>query len=332
MVFDDGWFRENQSWIIKLINHKNRLVKLWFRHCLRIDYKFAYETTVVYPCHTMYRDEFGKLHGNFRTYDKYARRMFFAFRPLWIALHILDNYILPVVAPQLNFGFDTLPTKYPAASNAGTTCDGYVTRDVGTEETFATIRAGAGTAFAASATTIIGGALSSGGTSGYYYAIRRAFYSFDTSPIGAGKTISAEVFSLRGTDYAIGLGATGLSLCAVAGSGAPNTLAASVYGLLGGTKFAEITSSAWSVAGYNAFTFNADGITDASMTGITKIGTKLGWDVDNNFTGTWGADTTSSFTNRSADYTGTTSDPKLDITYATAASGITFIPYIMAMI
>src|SRR3990167_6904029 len=82
----------------------------------------------------------------FRTHDKYSKRLYFAFKPLWYILHALDWAMLDRIeyAARFSFGFSTL-TQYPGSIGAGNKMDGRFSR-TGIDEAWATIIAGAGTA------------------------------------------------------------------------------------------------------------------------------------------------------------------------------------------
>jgi hypothetical protein len=145
---------------------------------------------------------------------------------------------------------------------------------------------------------------------------------FDTSSIGSGKIVSAATLSLFGTTKANALGDPSIDI--VSSSPASNTtLAASDYGNLGSTSFANIAYASWSTSGYNDFSLNAGGISNISLTGVSKFGSRLGWDTANSFTGTWAGASTSALRCNQADASGTANDPKLVVTYSLPAADLT---------
>ena len=65
-----------------------------------------------------------KVTAEFRTHDKFGKRLYYAFKPLWHLFHIWDLGF--GWQPNWNLGFDTL-TVYPAAG-ANSPVDGGVGR------------------------------------------------------------------------------------------------------------------------------------------------------------------------------------------------------------
>lgn len=77
--------------------------------------------------------------------------------------------------------------------------------------------------------------------------------------------------------------------------------------------------------GYNNFTLDANGIANVSLTGISKFWTRLNWDTDNSFGGTWSSNKSSYYNSYLADQTGTSNDPKLTITYTLPIANNNFL-------
>jgi len=138
--------------------------------------------------------------------------------------------------------------------------------------------------------------------------------TFNTSSIGAGATNLSAVLSIRGSLKSEGLGANEIH---IAGStqASNNSLAISDFQNVGRTSFASIAQASYSTAVYNDFSLNASGITNINKTGVSKFSAQLGWDLNNNFTGTWVSDADTLIRSYDADSAGTTNDPKLTITY-----------------
>ena len=110
----------------------------------------------------------------FRTHDKFGKRIFYAFKPIWYLFHLWDM----VWYPNFNLGFDTA-TFYPAAG-AASPVDGVVARH-GIDEAFATIRAGAGTISSATDADAQASRLTASATTNQYSLLRRGIFLFDTS-------------------------------------------------------------------------------------------------------------------------------------------------------
>jgi hypothetical protein len=132
-MFDKEWFEKHQSKLTFLLNHW--LFKYYFRFSMRIhksckfnEYidKIETHTFRVSLAENKYRSEF-------YTDNKFSKRMYFAYRPIWWMLHFLDWLIQRTINPEFSFGFDTL-TVSPQHGNNLTTCDGYVVRNVPTSQ------------------------------------------------------------------------------------------------------------------------------------------------------------------------------------------------------
>lgn len=239
--------------------------------------------------------------------NEFALRLQSVFYPIWITFHIWDIITRPI--PQLNLGFDTL-TVYPDASSGSDSVDGWVNR--AGDESFSSIRTGAGT----------GSSPTSGGngcflqaslTSNQYIDLGRNIFTFKTSSLTSGATISAAVLSLYGNGKYDGLGSPALHVCATTPT-AVNNLQNSDYGQFGSTSFANVTYANWANS-YNDFTLSAGGISNINKSGVSCFGSMLSWDILNNTTGlTWGGSNT--FTQivcRFSDYG--SNKPKLVVTY-----------------
>lgn len=178
---------------------------------------------------------------------------------------------------------------------------------------FATVRAAAtGTVSNTNATELYG--FYEGGASD---ELHRGFFHFDTSAIPDADTISAATFALVQTSSFVGTPEGGL----VQSSAASDTsLATTDYNDLGSTEGATrltITSGAT-----NTWTLNSTGLTWISKTGYTKLGLRLGRDIDNSDPGT----TPHYFRMYASEQTGTTNDPVLVVTHASSAVTPTSFP------
>ncbi len=207
-------------------------------------------------------------------------------------------------------------TVYPDAGSGSTTVDGTVER--GTDGTWSEVRDGAGTAVTTT-NSFYGTWLGCKGTTNVWDGIRRCIFTFDTSGLGAGASISAAILSLYGFNKDDNWGNQSARLTASTPA-ADNNLANDDYGQVGATAMAsDIAISAWSTSGYNDFTLNASGISNISKTGISKFGLRLASDADNSAP-TWSSYNAAQAYHYFADYTGTTRDPKLVITYTTGGT------------
>ena len=160
------------------------------------------------------------------------------------------------------------------------------------------------------------------------FNICRGFILFDTSAIADTDTIDSGTLSIyysakfetlaSGADAYIGY---------VSSNPASNTaIAATDIDTLGTTEYCsgnDITGI--STAAYTDNALNATGISAVSKTGVTKIGMRVGYDLNNNNPG-WSGSKNVGCRAYSADTSGTSSDPKLVIVHT--ASAAAFVPKI----
>lgn len=226
---------------------------------------------------------------------------------------VIENDINPL---EGSVGETTL-TAYPDASSGSTTVDGYVRRN-GVNETYATIKAGAGTNSGTTGTAGSFFATQSTTTSNQFQANLRSIFTFDTSDITDGATIDSATFSLYGSSKGNDLNwsAADASLAVVGVSPANNNdIANADYGNFGSTRFAtDLAQASISTTGYNDISLNASGLAIISDTGITKLGVRSAADLDTASPG-WVSDKYTNVNGVFADTAGTTSDPKLVVNY-----------------
>lgn len=267
-----------------------------------------------------------KLKTEFRTHNKFAKRLFYSFKPLWYLIHGWDM-IANQVKPAWNLGFDTV-TAYPSAG-AASPADGVVGRGSGLDESLATITAGAGLYGNPTSANIAITLITASTTSNQFGNLRRAIAGFDTSSIDDAATISSAVLSFYGTGQANGLGSDDIHICASTPAADDNIVAAD-FSQLASTSFGSIAYGSWSTVAYNDFTLNANGISNVSKTGLSKFGARLGWDINNSFTGSWVSTAETRFNSYLADQAATTNDPKLVVTYSVGGSGFINVPILGA--
>lgn len=316
MVFDKNWFVKHQNILLFLLN--TPLIRVWFRWLLKINgnrSSVGKRRIIKIEPNAIWWKYGRQYQTEFRTHNKFSKRLYYGLYPLWMTFHLWDFLTKPI--PALNLGFDTL-TAYPAAG-ANSPVDGRVYRGPVSED-FATIRAGAGsTASATDASESYVYLQSDGAT---YSFLVRSYFLFDCSSIPLANTISSAILSLFGTAKANGLGAAEIDIVASTPA-ATNTLATTDYGNIGSTPFASITYADYSTADFNNFSLNASGIANISKgSGISKFGARLNWDTDNSFGGAI-ANAVSSFSGYYADQADTTNDPKLVVTHSSSGGLLT---------
>lgn len=256
--------------------------------------------------------------AEFHTAPKYANRIRHSWNEFCEALRFqpqldfLTNSPIAISSRRYLTG-----TFYPEPNPGTTSCDGYAGRD-GFDESFGTMRGGAGSGSSASDTADYM-QLESSATSNQYRSFYRSFYLFDTSSIGSGNTVTSGTISLYGSSS---IDHFSQSVCIVSTTPASNTTI--VNGDYSNTSTTEqsstrITLASWSNSGYNDFTLSATGIASVSLTSITKFGGKLSGDLDNTAP-TWSSSLNARARAIQADTAGTTTDPKLVIVYTLPVS------------
>lgn len=314
--FDNAFFRRHQKTLLWLLNTPG--LRTWFRWLLRIEYQGKIEA--ISP-NAIWYDWDGQLEvtAEFRGYDKYAKRLYHAFKPFWYLLHVWDTAVANKLVPQWNAGFDSI-TVYPAAGQ-NSPVDGHVYRSVGSPgEGWTTLTAGAGNGVSDTDTNLYAYAQATS-TSNQFDVIFRSIMCFNTSAIGSGSTVTAAVLSLYdASNRNNGLGSDDIHICASTPT-SDSILSATDYSRLGSTSFASIGYASISVGAYNDFTLSASGRANVSKTGVSRFGLRLGWDITNSFTGVWASNAATYNLFRSADYgSDTTFDPKLVVTYTAGAA------------
>lgn len=317
LAFTPDWFARHQTILLWLCNAP--IIRRWFRWVLRAEIPAGARVVALRPDSITYggrvlADGRVELTTDFRMHWKFSKRLYQAFKPLWWALHCWDWLVADRFLPELSYGFDTL-TCYPAAGN-NSPVDGIAAR-FNVNSTLNLLRTSAGTY---SSTTDNPFLLLSVGGSGtdLFFGLYRFIACFDTSPLTSGASISSAVLSLYGrSGSSNGLGSNDIHIVASTPASTAS-LSASDYNQLGSTSFANIAYGSWNGAAYNDFTLNSNGIANISKTGISKFGAILGWDLNDSFTGTWVAFGTTGYNFEGSDTSGTSSDPKLVITYTVA--------------
>lgn len=216
---------------------------------------------------------------------------------------------------------DTTETFYPSPDAAATTIDGVVSRLTVSGESWASLQGGNGTT-QNSTNTSMDALLTSDSTSNEYTLIQRPILLFDTSSLPDTATITSAALKLyvqsvsdEFTD----------SIVAVASSPASNTaLAASDYQTMGSTALSSAVSLlSLTTSAYNSLALNATGISAISLSGITKLGVRLERDRANSEP-TWHSVGTDRVTFTSADDSGTSQSPYLEVTYSGGGMAVLF--------
>lgn len=211
-------------------------------------------------------------------------------------------------------------TAYPVAGS-NSPVDGETGRaDGGVNESFASIRAGAGNTFS-NTTQAPYIQLRASAITDQYNGLYRDHFMFDTSAI-AGRTVTSAIlyFTVEGKQEGLGYTTPDTDLYLVASTAAAtNTLAASDYGQVGTTSFGQIAQADITADNvtYNALTLNASGLAGISTTGITKLALRIGADFNNATAPAWSSGDRVFVVVNHADIGGadTSKDPKLVVDY-----------------
>lgn len=331
MVFSKEWFKKHNKTLCWFANAP--IIKYWFRWLLRIhkDIPWNEKISEIMPNAFTYEKKLiltkdglrWKQTTDFRTHEKFGKRLYYGLKPFWYLLHFWDWSTS--IQPALNCGFDTL-TVYPDAGTGNTTVDGTVSGwDSSTEKTWSWLVSASGKCAYATFDSLSVSATA--GETGWY-GLSRGIFTFDTSSITSSGTISAAKISLYKRDKLDQNNWQPDIDIYTSSPASNNNLQASDYSQIGTISQTgnPITYSAWG-EGYNDFTFNATGRGNISKTGISKFGIRnANYDVANIEPTHPGSVSSFILGAWSSDYTGTTRDPKLVVTYTLPS---TFIPRTM---
>jgi hypothetical protein len=314
-VFNSDWFKSHQSSLLSWLNGSWLKRKL-SRHAFRIE---AIEPiTEIAPSHYVVKLNDTQRRADFRTHPKYAKRLYYSLIAYWWFLHFLDWAFLDRWVPQYSFGLSFL-SVLPADGEGGATCDGYAARVVTAGASLTSARTGNGTSQSNTTTAGVGVRITCHADTDKYYAIRRAGFSFNTATIGDWDTIDAASLNLYSTDtyHANTYDTVDSSLNVVSFTPAnPGTLATGDYNSFGTTIYSTVSYADFTVSnGSKPFTINASGRAALiNKTGISVLGLRVGSDISG--TGiTWKTGADIAIGVRWVDYTGTGSDPYLDVSY-----------------
>lgn len=313
-VFSKNWFALHQK---KLLWFANTSVG---RYVLRVHGKRSSvgknKITQILPNAILWEEK-GELKAEFRTHNKFAKRLYHAFKPAWYLIHFLDWLFLDRFswANRFSFGFLTL-TVFPDADPETTTVDGSVRNIQLIATGWATILAATdGTDTNDNGTSFFISRCQENGTE---LACTRSIFVWDTSSLTADAKISGAVASV----YITAVSASSAYTTRFTSSTPASSTAVGVadYDQIGtGALADDLLSSSATTSAYNDFTLNATGLLDVNPVGNSSFGFR---DLDHDINGTEPAAAEDyRITVRSADFAGTTSDPKLVVTYSFGGGG-----------
>jgi hypothetical protein len=313
MVFDKAWFEQHQKVLLFFVN--TWIGKLFFR--IYNDVPKGKKIIKLLPnCYT-WKNENGSFTTDFRTHDKFGKRLYYGLKPVWHVMHFLDWLFLDKYVVRWSFGFATL-TVYPVAG-ANSPIDGFVRASEPSGVSFSTLTGHSGTISGDDTTGGENAFLSAHSTTNLYDFLSRSIYVFDTSSLpDSDYAIDTAVLSLRGFSKSNSLGLSDAHAATNIVSSSPtldDQLQGGDFDSLGSTRFSsDIGYSAFSLAGYNDYSLNAPGIANINDTGLSKFGLRFAVDIDNG-TPAWANSTFTTINAYYADWEGTDFDPKLVINY-----------------
>ena len=222
---------------------------------------------------------------------------------------------------------NTTSTFYSAAG-ANSPVDGLTTREVGTAESFSTLRNGSGTAGSPSniGNDILLRTISA--SSGNFNRLYRSIFGFNTSTRGS-DTITSATLSFMLRDSSSGLGAMTWDVVDASPASASNIVSADYQNSFGTTRMVtSVPLASWNAVDvYTDMPLNATGIAYINKSGNTFFGSRSTWDTDNNFTGSHSSSAFSFISPYSADNaSGTSKAQKLVVEHSVA---VTFNPVMM---
>ena len=316
-VFSPEWFEHHQSRLLWLLQAP--LLGRVMRRMLAIrPHDVGWDRPIVelLPHAYTVANPDGTFTTDFRTHEKYGKRLYYQLLPLWTMLHAWDMVVANPLVPALNVGFDTL-TSYPDPDPEISTCDGTAIRDIG-GESWASLVGGSGS-FSDSASGAADAFVQfyGGPTSNTYRALYRSFFLFNTASLTAAASISDATLSLYGVGSADGLVCSPDIDIYAASPASDTTIAGGDFANVGATSYtgSPIPYSSWGGVGYHAFAFNATGRAAVNKTGISKFSARnANYDVAA-VAPAWVSNGQVILSGAFADQTGSANDPKLEVTF-----------------
>lgn len=357
IVFDKHWFLKHQSKLLWFLNAP--IIKYWFRWCLRIrkydcparekitniqPNNFTFAERMILADYIVFKngkrellDLSKRTHKrlykkskiekgfalqrttDFRTHDKYSKRLYYIFKPFWYLLHAFDWALMDRVEAltKLSFGFSTL-TVYP--NNSGFAKNGWARRG-GVSETWATIIAGAGNGSSNETGSANYFLLEADASTNKWNTVSRSLFLFNTSSLGSGATISAAIMSLYGNDKVDQLSCTPDINIYVTSPASDSTAQNGDYEAFGTTPQCDtaITYSDFDATDtkYTDFTFNATGRGNITKDGISHFGARNANKDVAGSSPTYSASKYSKMYGYYSNGSGASPCPKLVVTYST---------------
>lgn len=308
-MFDKKWFIKHQKKLLWLLN--TPLIRIWFRWVLRINGKRSSvgrnRIIKILPNAIFWKGKKKNEYvAEFRTHNKFSKRLVHAFYPIWKLIHLWDTLIANNFQPALNLGFDQL-TFYPHSADGwcgGATTDPQTFNDA---RSLSTGNYPYGSGYRNDQGTdpaVLGDRV---GNSWY---VGRAFFPFDTSSLGGSAEIQSATFSVYVTDV---YNADSVSTRLVQTTQAsPTSLSADDFDQCGSLNnptagASDKAHSSISTSAYNDWSLNSTGLSWINKTGYTKLGLRVSTDYLNQ--------TPTGSNSLNIHYSEGANDPKLVVTF-----------------
>ena len=313
IVFYKKWFRKNQKWLLRFAN-------TWIgRKILYIDgdkSEVGKNKIVKIEPNAIHWRYGGVFKGEYRTGAKFAHRLYFGLKPIWDLMHLWDLLIgerFSLFGLNLDFGFSTL-TAYPDAHPESLGVDGWAGRIAYTD--WAGIRDGEGTHSNDGDTSLLVSYMAK--DSGQWYGNARSFFLFDTGSIGGSSVLLSATMSFWVQWKEDGLSINPFhNLYKVAPANNIEITTGDYNTTFGGGVSSDKSWASIS-EGWCSFAINsADLNSSISKTYVSKFGCRNTNDSTNVEPGAGNGITR--VICASADYSGTTYDPRLVVTYGVEA-------------
>jgi hypothetical protein len=323
-AFDQAWFTRNQRTLLWLLDAS--IIGRWFRWTLcirRSDIGYRKQIVKLMPHAYVIDNHDGTLTAEFRTNTKFARRIYFAFRPVWWILHAWDAAFADRFVPSWSAGLSTL-TAYPD-STPTVTMDEDVQNSPAVSDTWANIHNATGSPSLTTNASPADVQILADTTTNKWVNIVRYIATFDTSLIGAGQAVYAASFGLTATG-AFDTAPWGAAFDVYrATPAAVNARTASDFSQIGTVSqtTGAITETSCVTDGvtYNTWTFSLVGMNNINVAGVTSLGvTESVYDAPNS-PPTWVSGAFTLLQGQAANVSGTSADPVLTATYNTPHLG-----------
>lgn len=156
--------------------------------------------------------------------------------------------------------------------------------------------------------------LRSGTTTNNFSELMRGVLSFNTSSIPDDAIITSAIFNFYVNLKFNALGNDNIHLSGVSPASSSGLVVAD-YGAFSNTSFGSVAMSSLTQGSPGAISLNSSGLSAINLTGITSFGFRLGWDLNNSFTGTWVSNDSTNISIDSSENATPALRPYLEVTY-----------------